>query len=74
MSKTYLRKRQVAQRYGGIAIRSVERAAEDGRIPKPEFPFGAHLPLWDLEKLEENERQAVIRGKSHQVTREDTAT
>ena len=33
MSKTYLRKRQVAQRYGNVTLRSIERAAEAGRIP-----------------------------------------
>jgi hypothetical protein len=73
MSKTYLRKRQVAQRYGGIALRSVERAAADGRLPPPEYPFGEHTPLWDLAKLEENERAAALRCKPHQVTHEDTA-
>jgi hypothetical protein len=72
MSKTYLRKRQVAQRYGGIATRSVERAVEDGRIPKPEFPFGPHMPLWNLETLEQNERQAAIRT-GHQIARDDDA-
>jgi hypothetical protein len=70
MSKTYLRKRQVAQRYGGIALRSVERAVADGRIPPPEYPCGEHTPLWDLEVLEANERQAAIR--SRQIAAEDT--
>ncbi len=60
--KQFLRKRQVAQRYGNITPRSVERAVEDGRIPPPEYPCGAHTPLWDLEKLEANERAAAIRG------------
>jgi hypothetical protein len=73
MSKTYLRKRQVAQRYGGIALRSVERAVEDGRIPPPTYPIGENTPLWDLEVLEANERAAAMRGKSHQVEHEDTA-
>jgi hypothetical protein len=73
MSKVYLKKRQVAQRYGGIATRSVERAVVDGRLPPPEFPFGERLPLWDLEKLEANERAAALRSKSHQVEHEGTA-
>ena len=73
MPKTYLRKRQVAQRYGNITLRSVERAVQDGRIPPPEFPCGQHTPLWDLGTLEANERAAAIRGKSRQVEREDTA-
>jgi len=73
MSKVYLRKKQVAQRYGGLATRSIERAVADGRLPPPEHPFGEHLPLWDLQVLEENERRAAIRGKSHQAENEDTA-
>jgi hypothetical protein len=73
MSKTYLRKRQVAERYGGIALRSVERAAADGRIPAAEYPFGPNSPMWDLAKLEENERLAALRSKSSQVEHEDSA-
>jgi hypothetical protein len=65
VSKVYLRKRQVAKRYGNIALRSVERAAREGRIPPPEYPFGEHTPLWDLAKLEANERSAAIRGSTH---------
>jgi hypothetical protein len=71
MSKTYLRKRQVAQRYGNVALRSIERAVQDGRIPPPEYPCGENTPLWDLEKLEANERAAAIR--SRQAAHEDAA-
>jgi hypothetical protein len=64
VTKQFLRKRQVAQRYGNITPRSVERAVEDGRIPAPVYPFGPHSPMWDLEELERNERAAAIRGTS----------
>jgi hypothetical protein len=67
MPKVYLRKRQVEQRYGGITPRSVERAVKDGRLPPPEFPFGARIPMWDEAKLEVHERAAAMRGKSRQV-------
>jgi hypothetical protein len=70
MSKVYLRKRQVAQRYGDITLRSVERAVVDGRLPPPEYPCGEHTPLWDLAKLEGNERIAAMRGKSRQDAHE----
>lgn len=73
MSKVYLRKNQVAQRYGDITPRSVERAVVDGRLPAPVYPCGEHLPLWDLEKLEANERAAALRSKSRQVDIEPTA-
>ena len=70
MSKTYLRKRQVAQRYGDITLRSVERAVVDGRLPPPEYPCGEHTPLWDLAKLEANERTAALRAKRHKGNEE----
>jgi hypothetical protein len=72
MSKTYLRKRQLAQRYGDVTLRSIERAVEAGRLPAPEYPCGEHTPLWDLEKLEANERAAALRSRA-QVEHEDTA-
>jgi hypothetical protein len=62
VSKIYLRKREVAQRYGNVHLRSVERFAKEGRIPPAEYPLGGHIPLWDLSKLEAAERRAVIRG------------
>jgi len=51
--KRYLRKGQVAERYG-ITTRSVDRMAEDGRLPAP-----VHLgkfPLWDEARLDEHDR------------------
>ena len=62
MQKIFLRRRQVAQRYGDITLRSVDRAVAEGRIPAPEYPFGPHSALWDLQKLEENERATIARG------------
>jgi hypothetical protein len=66
--RQYLRKRDVARRYS-MHPRSVERAAASGRIPLPEYPLGPARPLWDLEKLDANER-AAIKGPRH---REDDA-
>jgi hypothetical protein len=73
MSKTYLRKRQLALRYGGVTLRSIERAVEAGRIPPPEYPCGENTPLWDLEKLEANERAAAIRSGRQIAHDEDAA-
>lgn len=73
MSKTYLRKRQLARRYGDVTLRSIERAVVDGRIPPPEYPCGENTPMWDLEKIEANERAAALRSKSRQIEHEDTA-
>jgi len=63
MSKVFLRKRQVAKRYGDIAERTVERMAEDGRIPKPFYLMGSRIPLWDNEALDENDRAAAARPR-----------
>jgi hypothetical protein len=71
--KIYLRKRQVARRYGDVTLRSIERAVEDGRLPPPIYPCGENTPMWDLAVLEENERAAALRSKPHQVEREDSA-
>jgi len=45
---------------------------EAGRIPAPEYPCGEHTPLWDLEKLEANERAAVIRS-GRQIAHDEDA-
>jgi hypothetical protein len=63
VEKVFLRKRDLCRRYGGLHPRSIERAAEAGRIPPPEFPLGTATPLWDLKKLEANERAAVLAGR-----------
>jgi predicted DNA-binding transcriptional regulator AlpA len=57
MPKQFLRKSQVAARYQ-IHERSVDRWAEDGRIPKP--IHRGKFPLWEESKLEAFERRAVI--------------
>jgi predicted DNA-binding transcriptional regulator AlpA len=58
--KQFLRKSQVAQRYQ-VHERSIDRMAEDGRIPKP--IHRGKFPLWDESKLEEFERRAVINPR-----------
>ena len=45
MSKRYLKKKAVAERYGGITPRAVEVVVNDGRLPRPEYPLGDRLPL-----------------------------
>jgi hypothetical protein len=70
MPKSWLRKRQVAQRYGDSSLRFVERAVKDGRIPPPEYPCGDR-PFWDEEKLEANERAAVRNGPNRQIAHDE---
>jgi hypothetical protein len=63
--RQFLRKREVARRYG-IHPRSVERAAASGRLPPAQYPFNGPRPrpMWDLEELERNERAAVTRREA----------
>jgi predicted DNA-binding transcriptional regulator AlpA len=57
--KRYLRKRQVAERYGGVSERTVDRMADDGRIPLPIYLKGSRFPLWDDDELDAADRQAT---------------
>jgi predicted DNA-binding transcriptional regulator AlpA len=58
-AKRFLRRKEVAERYG-IDVRSVERMAKDGRIPKPDC-YAGRFPLWNEEGLELAERTTLTR-------------
>jgi hypothetical protein len=58
--KRYLRKRQVAARYGDVHERSVDRWRHNGRIPQPIYLPGSRIPLWSEDALDENDRRAVL--------------
>jgi predicted DNA-binding transcriptional regulator AlpA len=53
----WLRKPHVGLRYG-ISERSVDRKVEQGKLPKPHFPIGENLPLWDRAELEKHDAHA----------------
>jgi predicted DNA-binding transcriptional regulator AlpA len=57
MSKQFLRKSQVARRYG-VHERTVDRMALDNRIPRPIHK--GKFPIWDETLLEEYERRAIV--------------
>ena len=61
MSKTYLRKQQVAGRYQ-TTPRNIERMAADGRIPRPDF-YNGRFPLWSEDRLDANDRAAAARSQ-----------
>jgi hypothetical protein len=50
----YLRKRQVRDRYGWTAERSVDRAVADGRLPPPDI-FQSRFPLWAERSLDRHD-------------------
>jgi predicted DNA-binding transcriptional regulator AlpA len=55
----YLRKRDVAQRYGGVSVRTVERMVEEKKLPAPIYLPGSRIPLWSAEELEAADRAAT---------------
>ena len=65
MPKTFLRKRQVAARYGDICTTTVDRWVARGRLPAP--TWRGRVQLWDTDELDEFDRVApTVRavGKS----------
>jgi hypothetical protein len=59
MSKLYLRRKQMAARYGDIRERTVERYVEAGKLPPPLYINGSRTPLWPVDVLEEFERVSM---------------
>jgi predicted DNA-binding transcriptional regulator AlpA len=71
MPKIFLRKRQVAARYGGVATRTIDRWAADGRLPPP--IFRGRVPLWDLEELEAQDYAAATAARASGKSTTETA-
>lgn len=62
MSKKYLRKKAVTERYGGVSARWVELAVKDGRLPPPVY-FGTRFPAWDEAELDASDRRAAAQPR-----------
>jgi predicted DNA-binding transcriptional regulator AlpA len=71
MSKTFLRKRAVANRYG-INRRTVDRWAEDGRLPPP--IYRGIIPLWDLSELDAQDHAAAAEARASGKLKTTAAT
>jgi hypothetical protein len=56
--KRYLRKKQVARRYGGVHERTIPRMVADGRLPPPDR-YNGRFPLWSEDMLDAHDRQAT---------------
>lgn len=61
MSKKYLRKKAVAERYSATP-RWVELAVADGRLPAPVY-FGTRFPAWDESALDAADRRAMSQPR-----------
>lgn len=57
MATKFLRKRAVAERYGGVTARTIERMVADGRLPKP--VYRGRFPLWGEAELDASDRAAA---------------
>jgi predicted site-specific integrase-resolvase len=73
MSKSFLRKRQVAARYN-IVTRTVDRWSADGRLPVP--IFRGKVPLWNETELDSQDRAAaaVARASGKLTIAADSST
>jgi hypothetical protein len=62
MSKTYLRKKQVALRYGNVNERTIPRMVADGRLPPPDL-YSSRFPLWLESSLDAHDRKRAHAAK-----------
>jgi hypothetical protein len=71
MSKTYLRKKGVAARYG-VDPRTVPRMVKDKRIPPPDL-YNGRFPLWDEATLDASDREAAREAPARRKARREHA-
>jgi predicted site-specific integrase-resolvase len=70
MSKKFLRKQAVAERYG-INVRTVERMVLDGRLPAP--VYRGKFPLFAEDELDAADRAATARPRPSKTAELKTA-
>jgi predicted DNA-binding transcriptional regulator AlpA len=66
---------QVAERYGGVNVRTIDRWARDPKYSKLDFPQPLKIgrrPLWDEAELEAWERNRARPGQSAPQTQTGT--
>jgi hypothetical protein len=66
LSRKYLRKHGVAERYS-VDKRTVDRMAIDGRIPPPKYLPGSRIPIWEESELDQNDRKATLTPRHEAV-------
>jgi hypothetical protein len=73
--KQFLRKKDLAKRYGGITERNIDYMVKDGRIPAPFYR--GRFPLWDPDQVDAADRAALVAsrppGKLKTATAAETA-
>jgi hypothetical protein len=71
-SRRYLRKRQVALRYG-VDERTVDRMTRDGRLPPYIYLRGSKLPLQDEDELDRLDDDAKAAARQPVTESAETA-
>ena len=66
MSRKYLRKRGVAERYA-VDERTVDRMRHDGRIPPARYLPGSRIPIWSEAELDASDRRATLAPRKVQA-------
>jgi hypothetical protein len=59
--KQFLRKKDLAKRYGGITERNIDYMVKDGRIPAPFYR--GRFPLWDPDQVDAADRAALVASR-----------
>jgi predicted DNA-binding transcriptional regulator AlpA len=57
-----LTRNQVAERYGGVHVRSIDRWSEDPKMGFPKPLYIGSRPMWDESELEQWERTRARRN------------
>lgn len=60
MTKKYLRKRQLAERYS-VNTRTIDRMTADGRLPRP--IYRGSFPLWLEAEVDASDRAAALQPR-----------
>jgi hypothetical protein len=68
--KTFLRKRQLAKRYG-VSERTIDRMRSEGRLSQPDL-YAGRYPLWGEETVEADERAAILRTPVPKATSKES--
>jgi predicted DNA-binding transcriptional regulator AlpA len=66
-SNKFLRKSDVAARYG-VTARTVDRMADDGRLPTPIY-HGSRVPRWAQHELDEADARATRERPAKEAAR-----
>jgi hypothetical protein len=62
MTKRYLRKKAVRERYGNISNRTLKRLVDKGNLPPPHYPTNGKTPFWLEAELDAADRRNTTKA------------